>query len=430
MEKTATADHLVDPPTDVEKPMVADPRPLSSGDQKATPTLPSQPLPSAGEQSARPNLSLRTLTRWLLVASALWAVGGLLWNARTALSPFAMGLVLAYISLPIVNALARHTPRPLAILIVYVGGVALVIGAIAYVVPPVVTQIQQLIASIPSVDRLQEIGGHLLQQYQSRVPQVIQQPINEGLNNTLRDAQTHLTLYIQQVGGFILGQALQVLNVVSFLVGFLIVPIWLFYVLNDVTKGRLFIDQMLHPRLRADFWNVWDIVSQVLSNYVRGQLVLGTAVGVMVGVGLLILELLGFHVGFILLLAILAAVMELVPIVGPWLGAIPGVLLASFISPTAALAAAAVYVIVQQIENNILIPRIIGQSIGIHPAILMVILIAMGYSFGLPGIILAAPLSAISRDLFIYVHRRLDGVSAVEAKIRRTATPHQARHRA
>jgi predicted PurR-regulated permease PerM len=141
------------------------------------------------------------------------------------------------------------------------------------------------------------------------------------------------------------------------------------------------------------------------------------------------LELLGFHVGFILLLAIFAAAMELVPIVGPWLGAIPGVLLASFISPTTALVVAAVYVIVQQIENNILIPRIIGQSIGIHPAILMVILIAMGYSFGLPGIILAAPLSAISRDLFLYLHRRLDRVSAVEAKIRLTATPHKARRR-
>jgi predicted PurR-regulated permease PerM len=424
MERTAPPHLPVDPPTDVEKPTVADSRSLSSGDQKkAAPTVPSQPLPSTGERGVPPYPSPRTLARWLLVVSALVAVGWLLWNARTALSPFAMGLVLAYLFLPIVNALARHMPRPLAILIVYVGGVALVIGAIAYVVPPVVTQIQQLIASIPSADRLQEIGNHLLQQYQSRVPDVIQQPINEGLNNTLRDAQAHLTLYIQQVGGFLLSQALQVLNVVSFLVGFLIVPIWLFYLLNDVTQEHLFIDQMLHPRLRADFWNVWDIVNQVWSDYVRGQLILSAAVGVMVGVGLLILELLGFHVGFILLLAIFAAAMELVPIVGPWLGAIPGVLLASFISPTTAIAVVAVYVVVQQIENNILIPRIIGQSIGIHPAILMVVLIAMGYSFGLFGIILAAPLSAISRDLFIYVHRRLDGASAVEAEIRLTATP-------
>ena len=95
-----------------------------------------------------------------------------------------------------------------------------------------------------------------------------------------------------------------------------------------------------------------------------------------------------------------------------------------------ALVVAAVYVVVQQIENNILIPRIIGQSIGIHPAILMVILIAMGYSFGLVGIVLAAPISAIARDLFIYVHHRLDGIPAAEAGIRLTVTPQNARRRA
>jgi len=354
----------------------------------------------------------------------------LLWNARTALSPFAMGLVLAYLFLPSVNALARHIPRPVAILIVYVGGVALIIGAIAYVVPPVVIQIQQLIASIPSVDQLQEVGTHLLQQYQSRVPEVIRQPINEGLNNALRDAQTHLTLYIQQVGGFLLSQMFQLLNIASFLVGFLIVPIWLFYVLNDVGQGRPFVDSLLHPRLRADVWNIWGIVNQVLGNYVRGQIVLGVSVGAMVGAGLLFLQLIGFRVSYILLLTIFAGVTELVPFIGPWLGAIPGVLLALLVSPQTALAVVIVYVIVQQIEINFLRMRVIGESIGIHPAILMVILIAMGYSFGLLGIVLAAPISAIARDLFIYVHRRLDGVPAAEAGISLTVTPQKAHRRA
>ena len=341
-----------------------------------------------------------------------------------------MGLVLAYLFLPSVNALARHIPRPVAILIVYVGGVALIIGAIAYVVPPVVIQIQQLIASIPSVDQLQEVGTHLLQQYQSRVPEVIRQPINEGLNNALRDAQTHLTLYIQQVGGFLLSQMFQLLNVASFLVGFLIVPIWLFYVLNDVGQGRSFVDSLLHPRLRADFWIIWGIVNQVLGNYVRGQLILGVSVGVMVGAGLLILQLLGFRVSYILLLAIFAGVTELVPFIGPWLGAIPGVLLAFLSRRRPRWPWWQSMSVVQQIEINFLIPRIIGQSIGIHPAILMVILIAMGYSFGLLGIVLAAPISAIARDLFIYVHRRLDGVPAAEAGIRLTVTPQKAHRRA
>jgi predicted PurR-regulated permease PerM len=369
------------------------------------------------------------MARWLLVALALLAIGQLLWTARAALLPFGVGLVLAYLLFPVVNALARRIPRPLAILLVYVGAIALVVGVIAYVVPPVVGQIQQLIASIPPVDKLQEMGAHLLQQYQSRVPETIRQPINEVLNNALRDAQTHLTIYAQQAGAFILGQALQVINTVSFLVGFLIVPIWLFYVLNDAAQGRSFIDRLLHPRLRADFWNIWGIVNHVLGDYVRGQIILGAAVGFMVGVGLVIVQLLGFRIGYTLLLAIFAGITELVPFIGPWIGAIPGVVQALFVSPQAAFAVVIVYVVVQQIENNFLIPRVIGASIGIHPAILTVILIAMGYSFGLLGIVMAAPLSAVARDLFIYVYRRLNGVQAVDAKKGLIAIPKSVRRK-
>ncbi len=83
-----------------------------------------------------------------------------------------------------------------------------------------------------------------------------------------------------------------------------------------------------------------------------------------------------------------------------------------------ALAMLLVYVVVQQFENSFLVPRIIGRSVGIHPAILTVIVIATGYKFGLLGVILAAPLAAVARDLFIYAHRRLDGVSAEEARNR------------
>jgi predicted PurR-regulated permease PerM len=190
-------------------------------------------------------------------------------------------------------------------------------------------------------------------------------------------------------------------------------------VLNDQAKGRAFVDRILHPRLRSDFWNVWEMISDVLNDYIRGQLVLGLAVGAMVGVGLFILRLLGFDIRYILLLAIVAGVTELIPIIGPIIGAIPGVLIGFFGGEggvQAGLAVLVVYIAVQQLENNLLVPRIIGESIGIHPAILTVVLIAMGQIFGLLGIVLAAPAAAISRDLFTYTYRRLEGVSAAAAR--------------
>jgi predicted PurR-regulated permease PerM len=95
---------------------------------------------------------------------------------------------------------------------------------------------------------------------------------------------------------------------------------------------------------------------------------------------------------------------------------VPGVLAGLLISPTAALAMLAVYVLVQQSENYLLVPRIIGASIAIHPAILIIILFAAGGLFGLAGVFLAPPLTAIARDLFLYTYRRLQGFTPAQAR--------------
>jgi predicted PurR-regulated permease PerM len=118
-----------------------------------------------------------------------------------------------------------------------------------------------------------------------------------------------------------------------------------------------------------------------------------------------------------MLLAIIAGITELIPIIGPIIGAIPGVIIGFTVSPATGLAVLLAYVVVQQLENNLLVPRIIGESVGIHPAILTVVLIAMGQVFGLLGVVLAAPLSAVARDLFVYTYRRLDGLSPEAARL-------------
>jgi predicted PurR-regulated permease PerM len=362
--------------------------------------------------------SRRTLGRWILIAVALYVVGWLLVNALPSLMPFIIGLVLAYLLLPLVNRLDRKMPRWLAILTVYAGGVVLVVILIAYIAPVVSEQIERLIDNFPKLmERLRVLGRELFQQYQNSVPASIRVPLEQGVRNGLGTLQSNISTYIQGIGGFLFAQVLQIINTVTFLVGFLIIPIWLFYILNDVSKGRAFIDRLLHARARPDFWNIWGIIDRVFSDYIRGQLILGVAVGVMVGVFLLLLGMFGFDIGnYILLLAIIAGITELIPIIGPIIGAIPGVIIGFSVSPATGLAVLLVYIAVQQLENNLLVPRIIGESVGIHPAILTVVLIAMGHVFGLLGVVLAAPLSAIARDLFIYIYRRLDGNSPEAAR--------------
>jgi predicted PurR-regulated permease PerM len=362
---------------------------------------------------------LRRLGQWLLALLALYAVGWLLWSAAPALTPFVIGLVLAYLLMPIVDRLAQGMPRWLAILLVYIGGIGLLAVAIAFIIPPAIDQVQQLFATMPDVDQLLKMWNDFLQEYRALVPDSVQQPVEQGIRNALQVAQANFAGYLQGVGTFLFSQVLNVLNTLTFLIGFLIIPIWLFYVLNDRAQAAALVDRLLPARARPDFWNIWGLADDVFSDYIRGQLLLGLAVGTMVGVGLLLLRLIGIEVPYILLLAIVAGITELIPIIGPIIGAIPGVLIGFFGGEGGVQAGVAVlilYIAVQQIENNFLVPRIIGESVGVHPAILTVVLIAMGQVFGLLGIVLAAPLTAIARDLFVYVYRRLDGLSPAAAR--------------
>jgi predicted PurR-regulated permease PerM len=308
-------------------------------------------------------------------------------------------------------------PRWLAVLSVYIGIGAGITLAVRFIFPPLIDQLRQVAASRPSREEIEEFGSHLLDIYRANVPQDLREPINEAVASALRAVQTNLSAYAQSVGGFIVGRVVQVANTVGYIAGLLIVPIWLFFVLNDSAKGSAAINSMLHPRGRADFWNLWGIVNAVLSNYVRGQLILGFAVGGAVGLGLLALRLFGFEIPYILLLSIVAGITELIPIIGPIIGAVPAVILGFTISPGAGVAVLILYVLIQQLENNILVPRIVGESIGIHPAVLSVVLIAMGQVFGLIGIILSAPTAAILRDLFVYTYQRLGGATPYESRV-------------
>ncbi len=361
-----------------------------------------------------PHLSLRRIMRWALVGLAIYVIGWLLWNARSALQPFIIGIVLAYLLLPLVNRLDQRIPRWAAILIVYVGGLLVLIGFFSYVVPPLVDQIGELLSRIPNINQLETQANVLMEQYErllGTLPPNIAVPIREGVNQGIDQGtttiQSNLTNYVQDVGSFLLSSVLRVINTVTFLLGFFLVPFWLFYVLLDQRAGKHALNRLLPTRIRSDFWAIVTITDRVLLSYIRGQIILGFAVGTAAGLGLLVLNLFGLNVNYVLLLAVFAGITELIPVIGPIIGAIPAIILGLIDSPTTALAVTILYIAIQQLENQILVPRIIGESVDIHPAVLMVLLVVFSQVFGLIGAILCAPTAAVARDVFIYLYGRL-----------------------
>ena len=380
------------------------------------------------DQSARTttaiNPLLRLIARWSLVVLALYIIGSMLWSTRPVLIPFVIGLVLAYLMAPAVDFFDRWMPRWLAILAVYALGFLGIAATFALIIPPLVEQVARLIRQLPSFSEVQMFVDSVVKQYRDQVPPSLQQPIEDSLANLLRSLQNNIDTYLQRGGAFLLNQLIQLLNTVTFILGFISLPIWLFYVLYDKQQGRVFFNQLVHPRARADFWNVWEIINNVLGGYIRGQIILCVTVGLAVGIGLVGLEMLGFPLGdYVLVLALIAGVTVFIPVLGPTIGAIPWVILGFGISPTAGFAVLALYIAVQQLENSLLVPRIIGESVGVHPAVLTVAMIVMGTLFGLLGILLAAPAVATTRDLFKYAYLRLEGHSPEESH-RRVAEHH------
>jgi predicted PurR-regulated permease PerM len=342
--------------------------------------------------------------RLILVVLLLLLVCWMLYVAKSALFPFIIGLVIAYLVLPLVNFFERRMPsrlrdrnlsRPLSILIVYLMVVLFVVSIFSFLIPPVVGQVQVLWKQMPELAaKGQTLGTEWLGKYQEIIPLDIQQRIQnnlEKLAGTMGQAlQEGVTRTVSVISG-----------TVSFFLGILVVPFWLFYILNDEKKVRESALDLIPDRIEPDLLNILRIADDIFSAYIRGQLLLCLFIGVMATTGLLMVG-----VEFALLLGLIAAAFEILPFVGPILGAIPALIVAALQSPMTALWTLVVFIVIQQIENLFLVPKVAGQSVKLHPALIMVALVVGNEAVGLWGMLLAVPLAAVIRDVFKYLYLR------------------------
>lgn len=352
----------------------------------------------------------------ILLALALFAAG-------SAVRPFVVGLLLAYLLDPLVERFARRgLPRGLAVLLVYAIVVGVVALAVAIAVPPLVRQIAIFADELPLIiKQIQYQLDHLNELYdQLGLPPELRTVADASVAAGL-DAVHHLDISFLQP---LIDSAA---SFVTSIFGYLILPAWLFFVLKDRPKLTVAIDSSLPAAWRADTWAIIGIVHEVFGRWVRGQLVLGLVVGVGSFIGL---TALGLWVDpifgrFAVLLAIIAGFGELIPIIGPIISAVPAVLLGLTAGPGPALAALLLYLGIQLVENNFLVPKIQSDAIDLHPSLIITALVIGGAIFGLLGAILALPVAAGCRDVFKYLFRRAseiggsadDGTASNEAQI-------------
>ena len=353
--------------------------------------------------------------RLVLVAVGVGIVAALLVLARGALFPFILTGILAYILYPIVSAVESRMPgrrrwpdisRIVAIWLIFLLSLAVIAGIAAVAVPPTLSQAADFVDEVPDYyGRARAAIEDWNAEYTERVPEDVRLQIEEY-------AASSGSILISAARTVVLRTLGAVTNVVSTVIGLVLVPFMLFYLLKDRETAVSGIYSLMPPEARRHAVNVVEIVNRVVGAYIRAQLTLGLIVGLVVSLGLFLLG-----IKFSILLGIVAGVTELIPIIGPLLGAIPGVFVTLATSPEKMLWVVLIYAGVQAVENAVLVPRIQGHAVGVHPAIVMVALMVGSETAGLWGVLLSVPVTAVGRDIFNYFHAEWSEPPEPEAAI-------------
>lgn len=342
--------------------------------------------------------------RIALVVASLACLAWFLFVAREVLLPIVFGLIFILVVNPMVGKIERVLPprkgwvkmrRFAAIVIVYLVFVLLAVGFAASLAPVLINQ-----------------GGRFLQDY----PQMIESAritIESMFGSVLgffspelrlragEFAQQSLDVVVRAGTGLAVGLGQGLTGSLGLVIAFLSIPVWSFYVLMDRDTLRSGFLRLFPVNMRNDAENLSKISARVLGSYFRSQMVLGLIVGFANFVGMALLG-----IPYAPLLGVVAGVGEVLPVIGPWLAAIIALLVALAMEPSKLIGVGLVALGVQMAENYLLVPKIQGWSLRLHPAVIIILLVLGSEVAGLWGAILIIPMSALARDIFIYLYQR------------------------
>ena len=287
----------------------------------------------------------------------------------------AFGGVLTISLAPLVARLDRWMPRRAAVVIVFFGTLLSIIGLVVVLVWQLATEGQRLGGQLSAlVDALEGKNTVVIGFYD--LPQNIQESLRQlfgPIAATMAERSAGLAI-----------------GIASSLVDLVLVLVVTFYFLLDERRIRVALFRTVEPQRRPAVRRVFQEVSRVFGAYVRAQLVLALSIGVLVGAALLVLG-----VPYALFLAIFAAIAELIPMIGPIAGAIPALLVAATMPFPAILWVAAAFLVIQQLESNVLMPRLSGNAVGLHP-VGSILALALGFElWGVVGALFAVPTAGL-----------------------------------
>jgi len=294
---------------------------------------------------------------------------------------FAMGIspLVRIIERPRVSWLSSRLPRWLAILLIYAAIISVMAGLASVVIPPLVEQFEELWRALPS--RIQQGQDFLIRVGILSDRITLGEAVQQAPTASAGDAAATIFGYVR--------------NVIGGLFGAITILLLTFYMLVESREILSFFVRLFPAHQRRRVATVSNAVTQKVSAWMGGQLLLSLVIGLTSALGLWAMGVPYFYV-----LALISAVGEMIPMVGPILAAIPAILVAATVSPGLAIGVAVFFIAQQQLENTILVPKLMGRQVGLSAVSVIVALGIGSQLLGVVGAILSVPTAAILQVLF------------------------------
>ncbi len=353
---------------------------------------------------------------WALcgVAALIVVLGAVAWVLRVIWPPLILAGAIVFLLNPIVTRLQRHhLPRALATAASYLGVAAVITVTVLLVAPLATKQYDDLAADWPELRQDLEDSINDLSQRSIDNSWPIQIPTYDELEGQLSgrksvDANGDGTVSAGEKQDRFAEQldTARELLLKVFHVGiiFVLAPIIAFYLLVDLPHIRTSARALVPERARGDVMVVSRRLNHAIGGYFRGQLAVAIVVGTMASIGMLLI-----HLPFWLIVGMVAGLFNMIPLIGPWVGAVPGIVIALTTGGglSKAVAVAVVMAIVQQIDNHFISPLVMHRAVKLHPAVVMLSLLAGGTLGGFFGLLLAVPAAAVLKILVGHAWRHL-----------------------
>jgi predicted PurR-regulated permease PerM len=318
-----------------------------------------------------------------------------LYLLRDFLGAFVLGAAIAFLIQPAVTRLvAFGVPRILAIAMVFVVIIILMAGLVLLIVPLAIREVGQLQTQVPSIaaaaqDRINSLQGSPIN--------ILGIPID--LKGTAETINLHLKDYL--LGQF--GNAVTIgLTALTTLLQLVLMFIVAFLLALDAAAFRKVLRRLVPSDYRTDFDQIWRKVRKMLYAYVRGQLIIAGLIGVLSGIACAVVGLTDP-----IALGLIAGITALIPYLGPFIGAVPAILVGLAAGTGKALLIAVIYFLISNIILNFVYPKVMGDAVRLSPILVIAAFIA-GFSWaGILGMFVAVPIAATLRILFDHIYPRL-----------------------